>query len=59
MYEFHDLENFLNSSELSWDPLPLNTTLGMPCRANIFLIWVMAVSDEAFGSLASSRYLVV
>ena len=55
----HDLENFLNSCELYWGPLSLNTTLGMWCHANIHLIWVMTVSDEAFGSWASSKYLLV
>ena len=59
VYEVHDLENFLNPCELYWGPLLLNTTLGMPCRANILLIWVMAVSDEAFGSWSSSEYLLV
>ena len=34
----YDLENFLNSCELYWGPLSLNTTLGVPCRANILLI---------------------
>ena len=46
----HDLENFLNPCEQYWGPLSINTTLDLPCRANILLIWVMTISDEAFGS---------
>ena len=46
----YDLEDFLNTCELYCGPLSLNTTLGMICRANILLTWVMTVSDEAFGS---------
>ena len=57
--KFRDLENFLNLCELYWGPLSVNTTLGIPCRANILLIWVMTVSDETFGSWASSKYLLV
>ena len=52
-------KNFLDSRELYWGPLSLNNTLGMSCHANILLIWVIAVSDEAFGSWASSKYLLV
>ena len=50
----HDLENFLNLCELYWGPLPVNTTLGMSCHANILLLWILTVSDETFGSLGQS-----
>ena len=50
----HDLEKFLNSFELYWGPLSLKTILGMSCCTNILFVWVMTVSDGAFGSWASS-----
>ena len=50
----HDLENVLNSCELYWGPLSVNTTLGMSCHANILLMWILTVSDKTFGSLGQS-----
>ena len=53
----HDLN--LNFHQLYWGPLSLNTTLGMPCWAKIFLIWVVTVPDEGFGSWAILKCLLV
>ena len=55
----HDLENFLNSCKKYWGPLSLNTTSDILCRANMLLIWTMTLSDEAFGSWASSKHLLL
>ena len=55
----HNAENFLHSYNLYWGRLSLNTTFGMPCHANIPLLWVITLSDEAFDSWASLKYLLV